>query len=146
MKTVSGPTEANITDNNHLVQCFFVKQRISGTIQGFTIHDKDIPFDLSDGNGEITYQAVSSVIQRAIANTDTFAVDNTEIEGILDSTAFDQDDIEAGVYDRAEVKIFLVDWTDLTLDPIKLILLTCVLEVPSIDNSRSFLADLSLIA
>jgi len=119
-KTVSGPTAANLTDDNHHVQCFFVKQRTSGTIQGFTLHDKDIKQDLSDGNGTVTYQAASSFIQRAIANTDTFAVDNTEVEGILDSTAFDQDDIDAGVYDRAEIKIFLVDWTDLTLDPIKL--------------------------
>ena len=120
MKTVSGPTAANITDDNHFVQCFFVKQRISGTIQGFTLHDKDIPFDLSDGNGEVTYQAATSFIQSAIANTDTFSVDNMQVEAILDSTAFDVDDIDAGVYDRAEIKIFLVDWTDLTLDPIKL--------------------------
>ncbi len=119
-KTVSGPTAANITTDNHLVQCFFVKQRISGTIQGFTLHDKDIKQDLSDGNGEITYQAATSFIQSAIASTDTFSVDNMQVEAILDSTAFDIDDVEAGVYDRAEIKIFLVDWTDLTLDPIKL--------------------------
>lgn len=119
-KTVSGPTAANITDNNHLVRCFFVKQRVSGTIQGFTVHDKDILFDLGDGNGVVTYQAASAFNQMAVANTDTFAVDNTEIEGILDSSAFDPDDIDAGKYDRAEVKIFLVDWTDLTLDSIKI--------------------------
>ncbi len=120
MKTVSGPTASNITSDNHLVQCFFVKQRISGRIQGFTLHDKDIPFDLSDGNGEVTYQAATSFIQSAIANTDTFSVDNMQVEAILDSTAFDEDDIDAGVYDHAEIKIFLVDWTNLTLDPIKL--------------------------
>jgi len=120
VKTVSGPTATNITDDNNLVQCFFVKQRISGTIQGFTLHDKDIPFDLSDGNGVVTYQAATSFIQSAIANTDTFSVDNMQVEAILDSTAFDEDDIDAGVYDRAEIKIFLVDWTDLTFDPIKL--------------------------
>lgn len=119
-KTVSGATEANIGDHNNFVTCFFVKQRISGTIQGFTSHDKDISQDLGDGNGEIIYQAASSFLQTAISNTDTMAVDNLEVEGILDSTAFDQDDIDAGIYDRATIKIFLVDWTDLTLDPIKL--------------------------
>ncbi len=119
-KTVSGATAANITTDNHLVQCFFVNQRISGRIQGFTLHDKDIKQDLNDGNGEVTYQAATSFIQSAIANTDTFSVDNMQVEAILDSTAFDEDDIDAGIYDRAEIKIFLVDWTDLTLDPIKL--------------------------
>lgn len=119
-KTVSGATEANIGDHNNFVTCFFVQQRISGVIQGFTSHDKDILQDLGDGNGEITYQAASSFLQTAIANTDTMSVDNLEVEGILDPTAFEQADIDAGIYDRATIKIFLVDWTDLTLDPIKL--------------------------
>lgn len=119
-KTVSAPTEANITDHNNFVQCFFVKQRISGTIQGFTLHDRDIPFDLGDGNGVITYQAATSFLQSAITNTDTFSIDNLQVEAVLDPTAFDPDDIDAGVYDRALIKIFMVDWTDLTFDDIKL--------------------------
>jgi uncharacterized phage protein (TIGR02218 family) len=119
-KTVDGPTAANITTDNHLVQCFFVKQRISGTIQGFTMHDKDLDKDLGDGNGVVTYQAANSFIQRAINNTDTFAVDNSQVEAILDSSAFDPDDIDAGVYDRALIKIFLLDWTDTSLDAIAL--------------------------
>ena len=119
-KTVSGPTEANITDNNHFVRCFFVKQRISGTIQGFTEHDKDIIQDLSDGNGAVTYNAAASFIPKAVASTNMFSVDNTEVEGVLDPSAFSTADVDAGIYDRAEIKIFLVDWTDLTLDPIKI--------------------------
>lgn len=119
-KTVSGGMDAAIGTDNHLVSCFFVKQRISGTIQGFTEHDKNIPFDLGDGNGEITYLAATAFTRTAIANTDTMAVDNLEIEGILDSSAFDIDDVDAGVYDRAEIKIFLVDWTDLTLGAVKI--------------------------
>lgn len=120
MKTVSGPTSANITDHNNLVSCFFVKQRVGGRIQGFTEHDKKIPFDLGDGNGTITYKAANSFNRTAVSNTDTFAVDNLEVQGILDPDAFPQDDIDAGKYDRAEIKQFLVDWTDLTLDPIKI--------------------------
>ncbi len=119
-KIVSGATESNIGVNNNFVRCFLVKQRISETVQGFTEHDKDIDQDLSDGNGEITYKAAASFVPKAIVSTDTFAVDNTEVEGVIDPLAFLQSDIEAGVYDRAEVKIFFVDWTDLTLDPIKL--------------------------
>jgi uncharacterized phage protein (TIGR02218 family) len=122
-KTVSGPTEANIGNNNNFVTCFFVKQRVSGDIQGFAAHDKNITQDLAslgDTNGSIVYQAASSFIQTAISNTNTMAVDNLEVEGILDPLAFDQDDIDAGIYDRAEIKIFMVDWTDLTLDPIAL--------------------------
>jgi len=120
-KTVSAGM-ATAVDNRdlNLVACFFVKQRISGTIQGFTEHDRDIAFDLSDGNGEITYQAAAAFSRTAIANTNTFSVDNLEVEGVLDASAFDPDDIDAGKYDRAEIKIFLVDWTDLTLGAIKL--------------------------
>ncbi len=119
-KTVSGPTEANITDNNNLVSCIFVQQRVGGRIQTFVGHDKDLDKDLGDGNGILTYAAASSFLQTAITSTGTFSVDNLEIEGIIDPTAFDIDDIDAGKYDRAVIKMFLLDWTDVSLDPIKL--------------------------
>lgn len=119
-KTVSGGMDAKIGTDNTLVSCFFVKQRISGDIQGFTEHDKIIPFDLGDGNGEIQYLAATAFTRSAVANTNMFSVDNLGVEGILDPSAFDVDDIDAGKYDRAEIKIFLVDWTDLTLGAIKI--------------------------
>lgn len=119
-KSVSGGMAAAIGTDNNLVTCFFVKQLVSGTIQGFTEHDKDIPFDLGDGNGETIYLAATAFTRSAIANTNLFSVDNLDIEGIIDTSAFDTNDIDAGVYDRAEVKIFLVDWTDLTLGEVKL--------------------------
>ncbi len=122
-KTVSGPTAANIGTNNNLVTCFFVKQRIAGTIKAFTVHDKDITQDLTslgDTNGPILYKAAASFIQTAITGTDTFSVDNLEVESVFDPSSFDQADVDAGRWDRAEIKIFLVDWTDLTLDPIAL--------------------------
>ncbi len=119
-KSVSAGMAAAIGTDNNLVACFFVKQRISGTVQGFTEHDKDIVIDLSDGNGSITYLAATAFTRSAIANTNLFSVDNLEIEGIIDAAAFDTGNIDAGVYDRAEIKIFLVDWTDLTLGVVKL--------------------------
>ncbi len=121
MKTASGAMASKInSSDNTLVSCFFVKQRISGRIQGFTEHDQNVPFDLSDGNGEIIYQASAAFTRTAIATNNTMSVDNLEIEGVLDPEAFDNDDIDAGRYDRAEIKIFLVDWTDLTLGAIKI--------------------------
>ena len=119
-KTVSGATEANIGVNNNLVSCIFVQQRVSGRIQTFVGHDKDLTKDLGDGNGALVYAAASSFLQTAISSTGTFSVDNLEIEGIIDSTAFSLDDIDAGKYDRATIKMFLLDWTDVSLDPIKL--------------------------
>ncbi len=119
-KTVSGATEANIGINNNFVRCFLVKQRISGIVQGFTEHDKNLTKDLSDGNGEITYKAAASFVPKAIVGTNSFAVDNTEVEGVLDPTAFLDSDVHAGVYDRAEIKIFLLDWKDTSLDAIAL--------------------------
>ncbi len=122
-KTVSGPTAANIGTNNNLVTCFFIKQRVSGIIKGFVGHDKDIDQDLvslGDTNGTITYKAANSFIQSAVTGTDTFSVDNLNVEAIFNPDGFTQEDIDAGIWDRAEIKIFMVDWTDLTLDPIAL--------------------------
>ena len=119
-KSVSAGMSAAIGPDNNLVTCFFVKQRISKIVQGFTEHDKPLKVDLGDGNGEITYLAATAFTRSAIASTNLFSVDNLEIEGIIDAAAFDVNDIDAGVYDRAEIKIFLVDWTDLTLGVVKL--------------------------
>ena len=42
------------------------------------------------------------------------AVDNLDVEGVFDSDEVTETDLRAGLFDHAEVRIFLVNWQDLS--------------------------------
>ncbi len=120
MKTISANLATHIAlEVTSLATCWKLV-RTDGTILTFTDHDQDIVFDLGDGDGSLTYVASTGYDRTAIAGDASFDVDNLDIEGILESTEISKIDIRAGLYDNAEVKIFMVNWKDLTMDELKL--------------------------
>ncbi len=109
-----------------LVKCFKLK-RTDGVISGFTEHDVDIPnFDLDaeiafgDGDGPVTYLAAQALGATLIKNRTGLAVNNLEAIGALESAGITIEDIRGGRYDNAEVKVFEVNWQDLTMGPVPL--------------------------
>lgn len=119
-KSVSANTATHIAlADTTLVTCIRVDRR-DGVIQAFTEHDVPIDVDLSDGQGLITYESNAGFSGSSVRSTNTFAVDNLHAEGFLDGNAFTQDDIEAGRYDYAEIRIFKVDYTTPADGPIKI--------------------------
>ena len=62
----------------------------------------------------VTYLAVSGFTPTAVATTGNLAVDNLDVEGILDGTVISEADLLAGKYDFAEIEIFKVNYADLT--------------------------------
>ena len=80
--------------------------RTDGVELFFTDHDRDIVFD-----GD-TYRASSGYSRTAIASDASLGVDNLEVEGVFDSAAITEEDLRAGLFDRAEVRVFLVNWVD----------------------------------
>lgn len=83
--------------------------RTDGVVMGFTDHEIDLVV------GGTTYAASSGYTRSAIQSNSTLAVDNMELEGIITGLGLSDVDIRAGVYDYAEVLVFLVDYTDTTL-------------------------------
>lgn len=83
--------------------------RTDGVVMGFTDHEVDLVV------GGTTYAASSGYTRSAIQSNSTLAVDNMELEGIITGLGLSDVDIRAGVYDYAEVLVFLVDYTDPTL-------------------------------
>ena len=75
---------------------------------GFTDHDVDIIYDA------VTYQAQAGFTPTALQTSATLAVDNLDIEGLLDAACIREEDLLAGLYDFAEVDVFLINYTDLT--------------------------------
>ncbi len=101
-----------------LVMCWKVV-RNDGAIRTGTEHDLPIFIDLADGDGLLTYAPEVGVTRTAISSTGTFSTDNVDIEGFLDPAVFTTDDIEAGRYDLADVRIFQVNWADASMGIIR---------------------------
>lgn len=83
--------------------------RLDGQIFGFTTHVTDLTF------GGLTYKAASGFMASSIDNLDTLAVDNFQIQGVLDSATITASDLQAGRWDAAALEISFVNYMDLTM-------------------------------
>jgi hypothetical protein len=102
-----------------LATCFKIKRR-DGEILGFTDHDRPLTIDVGDGDGSITYEASSGYTRSAIQTSSEMRVDELEVEGALVSDSITTEDLRAGKYDKAEIRIFMVNWADLSQGIIKI--------------------------
>jgi uncharacterized phage protein (TIGR02218 family) len=114
MKTVSASLKQHLEQPvTTLAQCWKITRR-DGTVLGFTDHDRDLVY------GSVTYQARTGFTPSAIASHSDLAVDNLDIEGLLDAATITAADIEAGRYDYAEIEIFLLNYADFSQGILKL--------------------------
>lgn len=89
--------------------CFCWKiERIDGTTLGFTNHDRDITF------GGVTYEAATGFTATAMQSADDLSVDNMDASGMLVSDKLSEQDLQNGLYDNAEIEIWLVNWDDIS--------------------------------
>lgn len=86
-------------------RCWAVDRR-DGVGLGFTDHDRDLSFD------GIDFRAATGMTARAVAQTTGLSVDNSEALGILTDGAVSETDLNAGRYDGAGVRCWLVNWAD----------------------------------
>ena len=114
------PKSISAAMQNHLNQevtslatCWRVT-RTDGREFFFTDHDVDITFD---GN---TYLAETGYRRTSIQNDATLAVDNLDIEGIFDSDQITEEDLRAGLFDYARIRVFIVNWADISDGDIKM--------------------------
>ncbi len=82
--------------------------RVDGVVMGFTDHDQDITFD-----GQL-YKAATGFTPTALSSSAALAVDNLEIQSVLDADDITEEDLSAGLYDGATVDVFLVNYADLS--------------------------------
>lgn len=88
-----------------LARCWAVVRR-DGTTFGFTDHDRVLTF------GGIKFKADAGMTARAIMSATGLSVDNSEAMGALSDGTITEADIEAGRFDGAEVKAWLVNWAE----------------------------------
>lgn len=79
-----------------------------GQVMGFTDHDLDLAFE------GIAFRADTGMSAMAVQQSTGLSVDNTEAMGALATDAIREEDLEAGRYDGAEVRAWLVQWSDVS--------------------------------
>lgn len=77
-----------------------------GTVFGFTNHNEPIEYD------GVTYEAATGFVPTEFEQSSSMAVDGMDIQAFLDSETITAADIAAGRYDKAEVRVFKLNWAD----------------------------------
>lgn len=80
--------------------------RADGQVFGFTDHDMELSFE------GLTFKASTGLTAAAIEQATGLSIDNTEAMGALSDASVREDDIEAGRFDGAEVRAWLVNWAE----------------------------------
>lgn len=81
--------------------------RADGQDYGFTDHDMELHFD------GLTFKASTGLTAAAVEQATGLSIDNSEAMGALSDAAVREEDIEAGRFDGAEVRAWLVNWANL---------------------------------
>lgn len=95
-------------------------QRKDATVVRFTDLDTDIVISgwaAPDAALNGTYLCATGFLQNDISHTSALNVDNTEVVSPQVSPAILEADLHAGLWDRAKVTQFLVNYADLTMGP-----------------------------
>jgi uncharacterized phage protein (TIGR02218 family) len=108
MKTISTNLDSHLASEVTTIATCWKLTRRDEIIMGFTDHDRDIVID------DITYQASTGFTPSAVANNSALSVDNLDVEGVIDSDTITEEDIQAGLYDFAQIEVFIVNYSDLT--------------------------------
>lgn len=106
MKTASPELRAHLASGTTtLCRCWRVL-RSDGTVFGFTDHDRPLSFagTLFDPSTGFT----ASELQSSLG----LSVDTMEVDGAISALGITDADIALGLWDAAEVEIFLVNWRD----------------------------------
>ncbi len=80
--------------------------RRDGVVLGFTDHDRALQFE------GIDFAASSGLTARSVEQTTGLAVDNSEAVGALSDASIREEDVRAGLFDGAELRNWLVNWSD----------------------------------
>ncbi|MFD1333822.1 DUF2163 domain-containing protein, partial [Methylopila musalis] len=106
MRDIPAPMGAALESGvTTFARCWRLTRR-DGVTLGFTDHDEDIAFD-----GDV-YRAASGLSASAASSALGLAAGGLDVVGALDDAALTEADLARGLYDGAEARLYLVDWTD----------------------------------
>lgn len=107
-KTASVALKAHMAGEvTTLCTCFQITRQ-DGTNFYFTDHDQNLVVSAQ------TYIAAVGYTRTAMSSDSDLSVNNQEFTGLFDDASIDEDELRSGLYDFAEVRMFVVNWSDLT--------------------------------
>jgi uncharacterized phage protein (TIGR02218 family) len=108
MRVISPQLEAHFAGGmTTLATCWRITRQDAVEI-GFTDHDLPITFD------SVLYDSIAGFTPTTVESKSNMSVDNLDVEGQVFPSKITEEDLLAGLYDYAEIEIFLVNYTDLT--------------------------------
>ena len=107
MRPVSANLKAHLEGETLTVCTLWKITRADAQVFGFTDNSRAVVYD------SVTYEASAGHTPSSIRTTATLGVDNLEVQSVLDSSAITEADIQAGLWDYAEVEIMLVNYLSL---------------------------------
>lgn len=106
MKTVPDAMQANL-DGRATTHCRLWRVvRRDGAVFGFTDHDRPLTVE------GLTFEAATGFTATSMETSLGLSVDNLDVEGALSSATITEDDIARGLWDDAEIEIWLADWSN----------------------------------
>jgi uncharacterized phage protein (TIGR02218 family) len=104
VKTIPSALQAHYSSGAHtLADCVKITRQ-DGQVFAFTGHDR--PIELSG----VTYEPTSVIAPSAVDTRAELNVDNLEVMGLLDSAGITAEEIEAGLWDGADVVLYRCNW------------------------------------
>ena len=110
MKSIPAAITTHIAGDLTTLATCWVLTRTDGVAYYFTDHDADISITDTSNGVDGTYESSTGYTASSISSNLDLAVDNLDINGLMASSSINEADIVAGLYDNAEVKIFMVNW------------------------------------
>lgn len=112
MKTINATLLTHLAGES-TTTCLLVRlETKDGTVYGFTNLDTDVAYD--DGDGSVDYLSDNGFTPSRIESGADLAVDNGEMMGWVSATGITEEQIRAGLFDYATVKVYRVNYNDLT--------------------------------
>ena len=110
MRSIPSALQAKLDSGvTTLCRCWLITRR-DGLVQGFTDHDQDVALNGTTCRAATGLSAAEATAQLGLAVT------GSEISGALADETLSEADLAAGRYDAAQVEIWLVDWSEPTLN------------------------------
>ena len=111
-RTVPGALATHL-DREVTTLCFLYKlTRKDSFVLGFTDHDLALTYD--DGSGEATYEPSDGLSGSVVESEVGTGVGNMDVIGVLTDDRITEADVAAGRWDAAELKVYRVNWADLS--------------------------------
>lgn len=123
MKSIPIALQSHL-DQDATTLCLLLRVRTKdGTVYGFTNLDADVvynpatvdPGGTGDDWGSATHRADNGFTPERLQASADLNVDNTDLQGWVSDTGITEQQIRAGLFDYAQVRVYRVNYMDLTL-------------------------------